>query len=96
MIFITHDCPAIEFVDNGQNAMVLDFDDPKQVAVILGELSNKDYLRTLGENAHKWVQQEFSEKKVSEDLRIILEKCVKYRSKNSLTFYRHTENNLQK
>lgn len=76
-IVMNKECPAIDFIEDGYNGIVLDFDNLKLVEEVIERLVIDDeWIKSLGNNAYEHVKENYSIEKVSDELRIALDKIV--------------------
>lgn len=72
-IIMNSGCPAAEFIIDGYNGLIVDFDDSARVEAVLQRLSTDSRYRTeLCDNAYKYAEENFSVERVSASLDLAL------------------------
>ena len=76
-VFINYDCPAVEFIENGENGIVMDFvcEADIQLAADMIEFRSEQ-LDSIVNGAYEKVTTQFTTNVVSEQLRRALEFCL--------------------
>ncbi len=72
---INKECDSVEFIVNGYNGIIADFDDRSQVRDILHKIVNdNEYRNAMSDNSYSYLQEHFSVRQVSSQL----EKAINY------------------
>ncbi len=68
-IVINKECDSVEFIVNGYNGIIADFDDCNTIREVLDRIVNDDeYRNTMSNNSYSYLQKHFSIKQVSSQL----------------------------
>jgi glycosyltransferase involved in cell wall biosynthesis len=68
-IIMNKECDSVEFVVNGYNGIIADFNDRSQITEIINKINtDQEFRNTIGDNAYSYLQANFSLKHVSSQL----------------------------
>ena len=78
-VIIDKNCPAIEFVRNKENGLIIDFKDVQHVEYLLQQLErDSKFFKVITENAFNYVSQKFSIENVSAQLEKAIEQIISF------------------
>ncbi|MDM8536268.1 glycosyltransferase family 4 protein [Desulfobacterales bacterium HSG17] len=76
-VIINQNCPAVEFISDGYNGIIVNSDDSESICSTLEKLFNNDsYRKFLSDNAYQYLYDNFSLSVVSSELENALKKCI--------------------